>query len=323
MMDYQPLLETLPDWGLEAWQPALPELLEAGLSAQRHGDLARWRQQLARLPELTATDIALDRPRVTATGPCSATAARQLEQALQGLHPWRKGPYALFGTHIDTEWRSDWKWARLAPHLQPLAGRRVLDVGCGNGYHCWRMRGAGARQVLGIDPSPLFVCQFWALQHYLRDPAVWVLPARCEQLPPGLAAFDSVFSMGVLYHRRSPLDHLIELREALRPGGELVLETLVVEGCANTVFTPPGRYARMGNVWFLPSPAALTRWLERLGFCQVRTVDLDRTSTREQRSTDWMRFHSLEQFLDPADPGLTVEGHPAPLRAILLARKPS
>ena len=32
-----------------------------------------------------------------------------------------------------------------------------------------------------------------------------------------------------------------------------------------------------------------------------------------------MTFHSLAQFLDPDDPGLTIEGLPAPRRAILTA----
>ncbi|PMC22346.1 tRNA 5-methoxyuridine(34)/uridine 5-oxyacetic acid(34) synthase CmoB, partial [Klebsiella aerogenes] len=44
--------------------------------------------------------------------------------------------------------------------------------------------------------------------------------------------------MGVLYHRRSPLDHLWQLKDQLAPGGELVLETLVIEGDENTVLVP-------------------------------------------------------------------------------------
>jgi tRNA (mo5U34)-methyltransferase len=32
------------------------------------------------------------------------------------------------------------------------------------------MRGAGAAEVVGIDPTPLFVLQFAALQRYIRDP---------------------------------------------------------------------------------------------------------------------------------------------------------
>ena len=223
---------------------------------------------------------------------------------------------------IETEWRSDFKWERLADAISPLQGRRVLDVGCGSGYHCWRMRGAGASEVIGIDPTPLFVLQFKAIQKYLGDSAVHVLPLTLEQLPPKLHAFDTVFSMGVLYHRRSPIDHLTDLRDTLVSGGELVLETLVVEGDEQTVFVPPGRYARMGNVWFLPSPEALKLWLSKVGFADIQLIDVSQTSIEEQRSTDWMTFHSLTNFLDPEDPNKTIEGHPAPRRAILTAQLP-
>jgi tRNA (mo5U34)-methyltransferase len=238
------------------------------------------------------------------------------------LHPWRKGPFSLFGVDIDTEWRSDFKWDRLSGAIDPLEGRRVLDVGCGSGYHCWRMKGAGAAEVIGIDPTPLFVLQFKAIQHYLNIDSVHVLPLALEQLPPKLKSFDTTFSMGVLYHRRSPMDHLTDLRDTLAPGGQLVLETLVVEGGEDTVFVPPDRYARMGNVWFLPSPAALMKWMSKTGFIDVELVDLNQTTVAEQRSTEWMTFYSLSNFLDSDDHNKTVEGHPAPRRAIITARLP-
>ncbi len=321
MSDYASLCAQLREAGLEHWADLLPGQIAAGLSEQRYGDLPRWRAALAALPPLAVSAVELDRAAVRVRGDCDPTQRAALKQALLDLHPWRKGPFELFGLHIDTEWRSDWKWERLREHISPLAGRRVLDVGCGSGYHCWRMRGAGADLVLGIDPSPLFVMQYQALARYIQDPRVWVLPLAMEQLPPGLAWFDTVFSMGVLYHRRSPMDHLIELREALRPGGELVLETLVIDGARDQVLVPEGRYARMGNVWFIPSVAGLVAWLRKVGLQQVQVVNVTTTTTEEQRSTEWMTFHSLERFLDAANPGLTVEGYPAPQRAIVTARR--
>jgi len=266
----------------------------------------------------------LDIPAVTARFARVDNDTREgVAATLQHLHPWRKGPYELAGVAIDTEWRSDWKWARIAPHLAPLVGRRVLDVGCGNGYHLWRLAGAGAALAVGIDPTQLFLAQFLAVRHFVGEtPPVHLLPIGIEDLPPGLGAFDTVLSMGVLYHRRSPIDHLLDLRGALRAGGELVLETLVIEGGEGRVLVPQGRYAKMRNVWFIPSTAELERWLRRAGFRHVRTVDVTATTTDEQRATAWMRFESLANFLDPADPTRTVEGHPAPRRAVLLAEAP-
>ena len=321
-IDYRPLIDRWREGDLAPWAELLPQQIEAGLSHRRYGDLSRWLQALADLPEVEADRIHLDRSRVGAelAGDLDESIRAGLRDALLRLHPWRKGPFELFGVHIDTEWRSDWKWDRLRPGLDALAGRKVLDVGCGSGYHCWRMLGEGAAEVIGIDPTPLFVVQFWALQKYLRRQDAWVLPLGIEQVPPKLKAFDTVFSMGVLYHRRSPIDHLLELRDCLRPGGQLVLETLVIEGGPGQVLVPEGRYARMGNVWFLPSCDTLLGWLRKAGLQDPQVVDETVTTTGEQRSTEWMRFHSLADFLDPEDADRSIEGHPAPRRAVVTAR---
>jgi len=197
----------------------------------------------------------------------------------------------------------------------------VLDVGCGNGYHCLRSHGEGAARVIGIDPSPRFVVQFYMIKHFIGDIAVDVLPLSLEQLPADLRFFDTTFSMGVLYHRRSPMDHLLALKSTLRPGGQLILETLLIEGDKGTLLVPEGRYAKMNNVWFLPSADTLIGWLTKCGFNRPRLIDVGYTTADEQRVTPWMQFHSLSQFLDPANCRLTVEGHPAPMRGIFIAEK--
>jgi tRNA (mo5U34)-methyltransferase len=318
---YQDLLNALADTPLADWATLLPDQIAAGLSDQRYGDLPAWRLSLTQLPELQPSIADLkDSVTIGASTDGDERTLATLRNALEGLIPWRKGPYWLYGIHLDTEWRSDWKWDRVKPHLAPLKDRLVLDVGCGNGYHCWRTLGEGARRVIGIDPSPRFVVQFQAIKqlagrHYPID----VLPVGIEALPPKLEAFDTVFSMGVLYHRRSPMDHLRELKEALRPGGQLVLETLVIDGTLGEVLVPEGRYGKMNNVWFLPSCPTLLSWMNKLGFKDARLVDLCTTTPEEQRATEWMRFQSLTDFLDPQDTTRTVEGHPAPVRAVVVA----
>lgn len=325
MIDYAPLLSALRAGPLRAWAEQLPAQIERQAGVARWGDLPRWRQALADLPELTPSSCDFSSGvRIGTADDCSAHQRQQVQTALMALHPWRKGPWEAFGLHVDSEWRSDWKWQRVQPHLTPLRDRLVLDVGCGNGYYCWRMHGAGARRVIGIDPSQLFTHQFYALKHYVDRLAgsplpVDVLPLGIEDLPAGLAMFDTVFSMGVFYHRRSPMDHLRELKDLLRPGGELVLETLVIAGGDGQVLVPPGRYAKMANIWFIPTPASLLGWLRKCGFVSPRLVDLSPTGVAEQRTTDWMRFESLVDFLDPVNPALTVEGHPAPVRATFVA----
>ncbi len=322
MMALEAACEVLAEAGLSEWAVALPPTLAA---LHPHGDWSQWQAALDAMPGSSTDVLSLDTGTIQVGGTAAETVQETLRDVLMQLHPWRKGPWRLHGVFIDTEWRSDWKWERLAAYIEPLAGRRVLDVGCGNGYYCWRMLGAGADLVIGIDPTQLFFAQFQAVSRLVGDVApgllhrIQLLPLSIEQIPPGPGTFDTVFSMGVLYHRRSPIDHLLALRDCLRPGGELVLETLVVEGNEQTVLMPGERYARMRNVWFLPSPVALSGWLSRAGFRDVRVVDVTVTSIEEQRSTPWMRFQSLSDFLDPADGTRTIEGYPAPCRAIVLA----
>ena len=316
----------LNDTPLSQWENALAPLIEAALHPENNGNLPRWSAALDQIQALPkAEQVALNQSAVTAITPeLTSKQTEQLETALRALMPWRKGPYQINALHLDTEWRSDWKWDRVLPHLAPLKGRKILDVGCGSGYHLWRMRAEQAELVIGIDPSLLFMAQFLSLRHFIGDAATYFIPLPLEALPESKlgGGFDTVFSMGVLYHRRSPLDHLDELKRQLKKGGELVLETLVIPKECGQILVPEDRYAQMRNVWFLPSVDELAHWMRRLGFENVRCVDLDQTSTDEQRATDWMQWNSLKDFLDPNDPSKTCEGYPAPLRAVMLANKP-
>ena len=324
MPDYADLLRWMEtSTELARWAEALPAQIAAGLSPQRWGDLDTWQQVLRQLPAVTPSSVDFSASvRIGEASDCSDDLRNQLRTTLMGLHPWRKGPFELFGLSLDTEWRSDWKWQRLAPHLPALAGQHILDVGCGNGYHCLRLYGAGASRVIGIDPSPRFVLQFDAIKHYAPDIPVDVLPLGIEQVPPALHGFDTVLSMGVIYHRRDPLAHIRELMDCLKPGGLLILETLIVDDRLAPALVPSQRYAKMRNVWCVPAASTVISWLESSGLEAAQLVDDTVTSTGEQRRTDWMRFESLADFLDPADPSRTVEGHPAPRRGMFVATVP-
>lgn len=296
-----------------------------------HGHWEEWSQVVAQLPDIPAQRIVtLDQPVVSVSafnvepeGGDKNAAKETLERQLRQLSPWRKGPFSLYDVFIDTEWRSDFKWRRLQSHISPLKGKRVLDVGTGSGYHLWRMLGDGAANAVGVEPTLSFVAQFYALAHLLGEQRAVMIPTTLEKLSRA-PLFDTVFSMGVLYHRRNPLGHIQELAECLKPGGELVLETLVIEGDEQQALTPTDRYAGMRNVWFIPSVPKLCVWLARLGFESIRLVNQEATSLDEQRATDWTDFKpSLANFLDPQDRSKTIEGYPAPLRAILTAKKVS
>ena len=49
--------------------------------------------------------------------------------------------------------RAAGEWHQLEPLFPALAGKAVLDLGCGYGWHCAYAAERGAAQVLGIDLS--------------------------------------------------------------------------------------------------------------------------------------------------------------------------
>lgn len=316
-MNFEYLFEYLASEGLAEWAAQLRHRQADWLI--HHGDYPRWKKALSKLPPIEEATGVFDRAAVTVEGHCDQQEV--LQRALKDLSPWRKGPFQLADIFVNSEWRSDFKWNRVRPHLAPLAGRRILDIGCGNGYHCWRMLADKPELVIGVEPSVLFNLQFQAIQQYLNRDDIHLLPIGVEALPDDMDWFDTVFSMGVLYHRKSPVDHLLKLRSLLKPGGELCLETLVIEGDRGSVLLPEDRYARMRNVWFIPSTEELVAWLRRCGFESVRVVDESVTTIEEQRSTEWMKFESLRECLSSDNSNMTVEGLPAPRRAIILANR--
>ena len=276
---------------------------------------------LDRLPDVQPSSIDTDhsRIRIGTADDLDPSQMASLATALGELKPWRKGPFDIFGIHVDSEWDSSIKWNRLAGHLGSLAGKRVLDIGSSCGYYMFRLTARQPAVILGIEPYLNYYFQFLALSRYLDFPQIHCLPLKLEEMPSMHHCFDTVMCMGILYHRRSPLDTLLQIHGMMVPGGQLVLETLVLEGDGEMALFPQKRYAKMNNIFFIPTVACLTHWLTRSGFDAVRCVDVSRTTAREQRKTDWIDTESLADFLDPDDPEKTVEGYPAPVRAMLLA----
>jgi len=321
LFDRERLYNRLTVEGQDAWADELRTKTQNAIARDRHGNLGTWVAAWNQLPNAVDSCLIADRDAVTIQGHLSSEDHDSLRQKLMAFHPWRKGPFELFGMQIDTEWRSCLKWDRLASHVD-FQKCRVLDVGCGNGYYGWRMLQAGANLVLGFDPFLLFLMQFEVVRRY-ADPSAdhYVLPLTDQDIPARLNFFNVTLSMGVLYHRTSPIDHLQALWHSLRAGGTLVLETLIIETDAVTCLVPEDRYAKMRNVWFIPSISMLLLWLKRTGFQEVQVIDVSATTIAEQRRTEWMTFESLADYLDPADANRTIESYPAPVRAMIVARK--
>ena len=321
--DREKLFLALENTRLKCIQPQLIQLLDERYANPRHGHFKDWKKIYQSLPACTAskTNIDIDTVSIGQANDISSDKKHILDNKLKELSPWRKGPFDIFSIHVDSEWRSDWKWSRIAPHIK-LKDKLVLDIGCGNGYYALRIQGMKAKLVLGLDPSWHYVFQFHSLQKYSSlEQKAFVLPLSFEEFPAVKNSFDTIFSMGVLYHRQEPQAHLEQIYSMLHQDGQFILETLIIEDENADILIPNERYANMRNVWMIPSIELLTQWLSNAGFVNINIVDTTMTTVEEQRQTEWMTRYSLAQALNPKDSNLTIEGYQAPIRAIVTAGK--
>ena len=243
----------------------------------------------------------------------------KIKETLHELCPWRKGPFDFFGIDIDTEWQSWMKWDRIKDHLGDIKDKRILDIGSSNGYYMFRLAAEDPLMVLGVEPQHSFYFQYLALQKYLNLENVYCLPIRFDTLPIMEEYFDLIFCMGILYHRKSPVEMLQEMHKLMRKGGNLIVENLVLESNKGLCLFPETRYAKMRNVFFIPDLKCMQSWLERAGFSNIKCIDVSKTTIEEQRQTNWIQTESLADFFDPKDHNKTIEGYPAPVRAIFTA----
>lgn len=235
------------------------------------------------------------------------------------LIPWRKGPFELFGLRIDSEWQSNIKYNLLRPHFN-LKDKIVADIGCNNGYYMFRMLEDNPKKLIGFDPSPLTLHQFEFINHFVKSKIVYEM-LGVEHLEYYNHKFDFIFMLGVLYHRADPVGTLKSLAKGLNSKGEIIIDTFMIDGEEEVCLTPNKRYSKIPNIYFIPSIPALNNWLSRAGFENMEVLTVTKTTSEEQRKTDWSFDQSLEDFLDPNDSSKTVEGYPAPKRVYIKARK--
>ncbi len=239
-----------------------------------------------------------------------------IEQIALELIPWRKGPFKLADLVIDAEWRSDKKWQRIKSFLPDLEGQTILDIGCNNGYYMFQMMQQNPKLVLGIDPVLHCKAQFDFINHFIPKSSLKMELLGVDNVPSFRSMFDTIFSMGILYHHRHPLMQLIDIREALKSRGTAIIETIGIPGEESICLFPEDRYSKMKNVWFLPTLSCFENWLKRTGFTNIELISTSQTDFSEQRLSKFCPppHQSLEDFLDPLDYSKTIEGYPAPLR---------
>ncbi len=244
-----------------------------------------------------------------------------VRQVLQGFMPWRKGPFRIFDIDIDAEWQSQRKWNRMLPQLPDLGNKIIGDIGCNNGYYMFRMLPYQPRLVLGFEPYVQHYYTFRTLNGFVRNEDLRIELLGIEHLPLFPNCFDVLFCLGIIYHRRSPLDALHDVFNALKPGGTLLLESQAIAGEDPVALFPEKTYAKVPGTWFVPTASCLKNWLLRCGFTEVKQFCMHPMSNLEQRRTDWMTFESYDDFIQQDNPALTIEGYPAPWRVFFSATK--
>ncbi|MBH48611.1 MAG: tRNA 5-methoxyuridine(34)/uridine 5-oxyacetic acid(34) synthase CmoB [Halobacteriovorax sp.] len=285
-------------------------------------DGQRLRASLDSLPEIESS-FHVEAGRVCVGNTSNKNHKDQWLESAKNLIPWKKGPFQLFDQHIDAEWRSDLKWDRLAPHLGNIEGAQVLDIGCNNGYFLFRLAELKVAMAHGIDPVLPFAAQFELIHRASGLKNIKFDLFGMEHVDKWSEKWDMIFHMGIIYHHRSPVHQLLAIREALKPGGVAFIETIGIPGEDSSALFPPDRYARMGNVWFVPTLSCLMNWAEKAKFINIQVIaDTDLTQ-EEQRLTPWCPppSQSLTDGLDPLDPSKTIEGHPAPRRFMIKIEK--
>ncbi len=245
----------------------------------------------------------------------------KLVTALRALIPWRKGPFSYYNQEIEAEWRSDLKWNRVLPWLPELKNKKICDVGCNNLYYMYRMLPAEPWFILGIDPMVRYYFHHQLCRKFYRDPRLNFDLLGVEDLRFFPAFFDLVLFMGVIYHRRNPIETLQVLHHALRSKGTLILESSGIKGEDPYCLFPEERYMKAPGYWFLPTAQALVNMLKRTGFQKIEVFENLKLGPQEQRRTRWAIYESLEDYLDPQDPEKTVEGYPAPYRIYIRCEK--
>ncbi len=283
----------------------------------------RYRTPFEKLREFRAGHISLSKDTVTIgkSGELNDREKQMVKANLKLFMPWRKGPFSVFGTDIDAEWRSEKKWRRIAPHLPDLKGKNIADIGCNNGYYMFRMAAHEPRFVLGLEPSVQHYYCFRALNSMAGLQNLHIDLLGVEQISLFKECFDVIFLMGIIYHRASPVDVLRDTFAALRPGGTLVIESQAIPGDESKALFPERTYAKVPGTYFVPTGKCLINWIERAGYSDIKLISSVKMSPAEQRKTDWMVFESFSDFLDPNNSELTIEGYPAPLRIMATGQK--
>lgn len=188
-----------------------------------------------------------------------------------------------------------------------LRGKRVLDVGCRDGLFSFEAETLGAKEVVGID-NDLSPGAVEVLIPFLRSKVRMAELNVNDLSPEHFGRFDVILCAGLLYHLRFPFWGLQRLRDVLKPGGTLLLETAIVhdDHPHALLYCPVGAespYEPTSCSFF--NVKGLCDSLHSLGFAVERAVYLHSDPQHLRRY--WPRFKRRLKALFGFGKGLCVD----------------
>jgi len=260
---------------------------------------------------------------VSINGEINEEQTKELHDILLSMKPWRKGPFKFFDIDIQSEWNSYIKYNIIKNHLD-IENKIVADIGCNNGYYMFKMLELNPREIIGFDPSCRCYLQFHIANHFIKadkiDYKLLGVDDVYEFAVQNKKFFDSILFLGVLYHRSDPISCLKTIYKSLNKNGTLIIDTLIIDGEEDVCLFPKERYAKMKNIYFIPTINALKNMLHRAKFTDIEVIEIIQTTNKEQRATKWIGTESLDDFIDKKT-NKTTEGYQLPTRAYLKCKK--
>ncbi|SDW96987.1 bifunctional 2-polyprenyl-6-hydroxyphenol methylase/3-demethylubiquinol 3-O-methyltransferase UbiG [Paenibacillus sp. CF384] len=157
------------------------------------------------------------------------------------------------------------EWPALRALMPVLEGKRVLDLGCGFGWHCRYAREMGAGSVIGVDLSEMMLARAKAFEH---DAGIEYHQLAIEDIAFAAEQFDVVISSLALHYVERFDIVCRKIHEYLVPGGSFILSV------EHPVFT-----ARAAQDWHYSAEGERLHWpvddYQQEGMRQTRFLDND------------------------------------------------
>lgn len=164
---------------------------------------------------------------------------------------------------------------------EDLTNKRVLDIGCAEGFFSFESERRGAREVIGIDSFPDSIRRFNIARTARQSNASAFLMNVYDLEPKRLGTFDVVLFYGVFYHLKHPQLALERIRSVC--SGELLFQTQIyeepaVKGIPWARFFPHGAMSGSNQelydptIFWLFNSACCLAMLDHVGFTDARVV---------------------------------------------------